>query len=418
MKVNGIIAEYNPFHSGHKYQLEESLRLTGADYTVIVMSGDFVQRGAPALAAKRLRAAAALSCGADLVLELPVLYACASAEYFAAGAAALLDRLGIVTHLCFGSECGDTTPLAQAAAVFAEETPEYRSALKSLLKKGLSYPAARVRALASSSGLPENGADLLSSPNNILGIEYIRALHSRRSSIIPATVKRLGDGYRDALPSGSCRSGEASLPCSALAIRRLLQNGCSSLPDGSMPPEAAVLLKTWLKENRLMRPDDLSSILYYKLLSEKKYGYEKYLDMTGDLNGRIRNHLGEFIGFEVFCDLLKTKNLTYARISRCLLHILLGITKEDMAFGQSIDYTPYARVLGFRKAAQPLLGAVKAHASIPLVTKTADAKKILTADAARILEQDIFASTLYQSAIFLGTGRVPPNEISLPPVIL
>ena len=148
MPVNGIIAEYNPFHNGHKYQLEESRRLTGADYTIVVMSGDFVQRGAPALVNKRLRAEMALRCGADLVLELPVLYATASSEYFAAGATALLDKLGVVTHLCFGSECGEIQGLKRIAAFLAQEPDGYRAVLKPLLRRGLAYPDARAEALS------------------------------------------------------------------------------------------------------------------------------------------------------------------------------------------------------------------------------------------------------------------------------
>ncbi|MCI9143493.1 MAG: nucleotidyltransferase family protein, partial [Lachnospiraceae bacterium] len=143
MKVNGIIAEYNPFHNGHKYQLEESLRLTGADYTVVVMSGNFVQRGAPALLDKHTRAEMALRGGADLVLELPTLCAVSSAEYFAAGAVALLDKLGIITHLCFGSECGETEPLRRIALRLSDQHGEYDAALRRRLKEGLSYPQAR-----------------------------------------------------------------------------------------------------------------------------------------------------------------------------------------------------------------------------------------------------------------------------------
>ena len=180
MRVNGIIAEYNPFHNGHRYQMEESRRLTGADYTVVVMSGDFVQRGAPALADKHARAEMALRCGADLVLELPALYAASSAESFAAGAVALLHGLGAVTHLCFGSECGDVDALGQIAALLLDEPEQYRTALKAFLKQGLSYPSARAGAISAcreaGEALPEGCGEILASPNNILGIDYIKAL--------------------------------------------------------------------------------------------------------------------------------------------------------------------------------------------------------------------------------------------------
>lgn len=410
MQVNGIIAEYNPFHNGHRYHLEESLRRTGADFTIVAMSGNFVQRGAPALADKHMRTEAALHCGADLVLELPALYAASSAEYFAQGAVALLDRLGVVTHLCFGSECGDTGLLCQAALILKEESPEYQSALKGFLKQGLSFPAARIRALLQYAPWLEQYQEELSSPNNILGLDYIRALLGRRSAITPIAIKRTGSDYHDLSPAQFC---------SALAIRKMLQKGLPSIRlDPYMPPEADRLLRTYLAENGFLQSDDFSAVLYYKLLMEKESGYEKYLDMTADLSNRIRNRLDKFNGFEAFCGLLKTKDMTYARISRCLLHILLGIENEHMALGKMLDYAPYARVLGFRKTAVPLLGAIKANSDIPLVTKLADAEKSLGADACRILGLDILTSELYQGIAAMKCGRHAPNEHSAPLIIL
>lgn len=444
MKVNGIIAEYNPFHNGHKYQLEESLRLTGADYTVVVMSGNFVQRGAPALLDKHTRAEMALRGGADLVLELPTLCAVSSAEYFAAGAVALLDKLGIITHLCFGSECGETEPLRRIALRLSDQHGEYDAALRRRLKEGLSYPQARARALAEvysttppdclcpaencgacsdsgSSLLPPESLDsLLSSPNNILGIEYIRALLRRKSSIVPVTVKRLGAGYHDGFLTGSDSSSVPSgSPCSAFAIRQTFREGnAGAEPDLHMPPESEALLRAWIRENRPVHPDDFSSLLYYKLLTEREYGYEKYLDVSADLSHRIRNQLNRFAGYEDFCGLLKTRNMTYTRISRCLLHILLGLEKEDMEAAKALDYVPYARVLGFRRRAKSLLGAVSRRASIPLVTKMADAQKSLSAEAYRLLKHDIQAGDLFRRMAFEGSGKAVGSELSLPPVIL
>lgn len=418
MNVNGIIAEYNPFHNGHKYQLEESLRLTGADYTVVVMSGNFVQRGAPALVDKRLRTEMALRCGADLVLELPVLYATASSEYFAAGAVALLDKLGVVTHLCFGSECGDAAALGQIAAFFAKEPESYRADLKRLLKQGLSYPDARARALSLQSDVPDNCAEILSSPNNILGIDYIKEIIKRKSSITPVTVKRLGAGYHDTLPLEDTKCPKPS-PISALAIRQTLREG--QLPAGLrsfMPEEVWQLLHTRMSEACLIYPDSLSGLLYYKLLLEREQGYEKYLDVSPDLSNRIQNSLNRFTGFIPFCDLLKTKAFTHTRISRCLLHILLDIEADDMRHSRAQDDTPYARVLGFRRSARTLLHAVRVHSSLPLITKLADAPKNLSAEADRLLKQDILASEIYQGIVYSGTGQPAPNEFSTPLVIL
>lgn len=436
MRVNGIVAEYNPFHNGHRYQLEESRRLTGADYTVIVMSGGFVQRGAPALADKQARAEMALRCGADLVLELPVLYACSSAEAFAAGAVALLDGLGAVTHLCFGSECGDVDALEQIAAFLLEEPEQYRTALKASLKQGLSYPNARAGAISAcreaGEALPEGCGELLASPNNILGIDYIKALLRSKSSMVPVTIQRVGAGYHegyqksfyDGFPApAQPASGPGQEPgpslSSALAIRQALQQGCPlARLAGSMPGESLQILSSYTEKARLLHADDFSSLLYYKLLIEQGQGYEKYLDVSQSLSDRIARQLNGFSGYESFCDLLKTKNMTYTRISRCLLHILLGIEKAHMELGQSLGHAPYARVLGFRRQAAPLLEAIGKLSSVPLVTKLADTKKSLEADAYRLLELDIQSSALYQAMARAHTGRPPKNEFSTPLVIL
>lgn len=452
MKVNGIIAEYNPFHNGHLYQLAESRRLTGADYTIVVMSGDFVQRGAPAMLDKHIRARMALLGGADLVLELPVLYAVSSAEQFAAGAVALLDRLGVVTHLCFGSECGDPDVLGRIAAYLLEEPDSYRSHLQLFLRQGHSYPAARARALSlhavrtdDDAAFSEDWARVLSSPNNILGIDYIKALKKRKCPITPVTVRRIGAGYHDCelqdgrdtpilQPDGAQQIPHASTmqqhaqgsfaassvqPSSARAIRQALRNGV--FPEQLrlyLPESSAQLLEDCLSAKKCVQPDDFSSILYYKLLMQKEQGYENYLDVSSALSDRIRNKLGEFTGWESFCDILKTKEVTYTRISRCLLHILLGIEKSHLELALSLDHAPYARMLGFRRSAAPLLGAVKAHSSIPLLAKLADAQSILPADADRMLRQDIYASHIYQGILSCNTGLPPRSEFAAPLVIL
>ena len=405
MQVNGIIAEYNPFHNGHKYQMEEALRRTSASYTIIVMSGNFVQRGAPALLDKHSRAEMALRCGADLVLELPTLYASSSAEYFASGAVALLDKLGVVTHLCFGSECGDVAVLSRIAEILAEEPAEYSAALKRFLQQGYSYPNARVNALMQLYPSLEGHWQVFSSPNNILGIEYIKTLHRRRCAIQPVTTKRTGSGYHD-------RQIDTEI-CSALALRQALYSGSGPAQlVYHMPLEAGQILTDRLSRNRLLRSNDFSPMLHYKLLLERDQGYQDYLDVSPDLSARIQKRLGEYTDFDGFCNLLKTKEMTYNRISRCLLHILLDITKTDMDMGKAMDYVPYARILGFRKNAEPLLSAIKEKSSIPLISKLADADAILNPAAYAMLRQDVLAGEIYQSAVSAGTARPTVNEYS------
>lgn len=410
MQVNGIIAEYNPFHNGHLYQLKRSLEETGADYTVVAMSGNFVQRGSAALLDKHTRAEMALLGGADLVLELPALYAASSAEFFASGAIRLLDQLGVVDTVSFGSELGDTALLKKAAEILVQEPADFSSSLKHYLKEGMSYPNARTEAIIQH--YPEfNGQDsIFSSPNNILGIEYIKALLRQNSSIRPVTIKRLGNGYHD-------RSAGAPF-CSALAIRQALFSGASpEFLAGQMPEEAAGLLGSWLDTHAPMQNEMLSLPLYYKLLSESSRGFSAYLDVSPALSERILNHLGEYRGFEDFCNLLKTKEMTYTRISRCLLHILLNIKKEEMP-SSSTPFVPYARVLGFRKSAAPLLTAISKNSSIPLITKLADAKERLEEDALIMLQKDIQISQFYQGICALENRLSIQNEYSIPLVIL
>lgn len=411
MKVNGIIAEYNPFHNGHKYQLEESKRMTGADYTVVVMSGDFVQRGAPALLDKHKRAEMALRCGADLVLELPAVYAASSAEYFAMGAVSVLDKLGVVSQLCFGSECGEIDILSKIAEILVEEPEEYSATLRRLLKQGLSYPNARTWALMQHYPFLEKYKNAFSTPNNILGIEYIKALIRRGSAMAPFTVLRTGSGYHDRMFGTEY--------CSALALRQALYSGQD--PDfikAQMPEASWQILKDSLQTSSTLRSNDFSELLYYKLLLERESGYEKYLDVSSDLSDRIRKNLDSYVDFDSFCDLLKTKNMTYTRISRCLLHILLNLTKDTLEFCSKLDYAPYARMLGFRKESSELLSAIKEHSSIALVTKLADAEKLLDQNALHMLEQDILVSHIYQGMAASKAGRRAVNEYTAPIVTI
>lgn len=411
MKVNGIIAEYNPFHNGHKYLLTESLRRTGAEYTVIAMSGNFVQRGAPALVDKFRRAEMALQNGADLVLEIPSIYATASAEYFATGAVTLLDCLGVVTDLCFGSESGDVALLRQIAEILLEEPEPYVASLKRYLRQGLSFPNARNEAMVQNYPSLNEHKNVFSSPNNILGIEYIKAILRRKSSLNPVTVQRTGASYHSHLPDNT--------QCSALAIRQALYAGTdASFLKNNMPENAAELLSKLITRSGPVRTNDFSDVLYYKLISEKDLGFDQYLDVSTGLSDRICGKLDEYRGFDNFSDLLKTKEMTYTRISRCLLHILLNIRKTDMDRAKVMGIAPYARVLGFRKDADKLLSEIKVHSSIPLVTKLADAKELLDQSAYDMLCQDILISQIYRGIAARRAGTTPSNEVSTPLVIL
>lgn len=412
MKTVGIVAEYNPFHNGHAYQIAAAKKLTGADYCIVVMSGDFVQRGAPAIMDKYIRANSALLNGADLVLELPVYYALGSAEYFASGAIALLDKLGVTDTLCFGSECGDIDILSSLSDALLDETPEFKRVLKQQMKQGMSYPQARNHALSVSAPHLTGSISVLQSPNNILGLEYMKALKKRRSSILPYTLSRLGAGYHTA--------GLETSYSSALAIREsLVQKENIKYIKEQVPASAYALMEEAFGHSFPILTKDLSALLLYKLLTEQENGYKSYLDIDDAFSDRIDRLLFSYGDYDSFCERLKAKNMTYTRVSRNLLHILLDIRQADMDAFCSEDYIHYARLLGFKKEAEPLLGAVKQRSAIPLLSKLADADKLIDTETGRqMLDADIRASHVYSLLVQQKFGGGLHNEYQNPIIVV
>lgn len=386
MKVVGIIAEYNPFHKGHEYHIKKAKEVTESDYCIVVMSGNYTQRGVPAMIDKHSRAQMALLNGADLVIELPVRFATSSAEGFAQNAISILNATGVVTDLCFGSECGNTEKLSKIAKVLLEEPDEYKEVLKRELKNGHSYPVARNIALQGLDCWDFDSLKILSMPNNILGIEYIKALIKSKSDIKPVTIKRQGSNYND------CSLSE--LYSSAMAIRSSIvttENLSNILSD--VPENVYEIMKKAQNVTFPIVPDDFSEMLHYKLLSEKDTGFTQYIDVSSDLSDRIAKNVYQYKNYESFCDLLKTKNMTYTRISRCLLHILLGLKNNE-------DIRPsYIRILGINTHAGDLSKAIKENATLPLISKLADAEKQLSNDAFSLLKEDVFASNLYDTIL-------------------
>ncbi len=414
MKIAGVIVEYNPFHNGHQYHLARTREITGADFVVAVMSGDFVQRGEPALLDKYTRARMALLGGADLVLELPVPFACGSAGDFASGAVALLNRLGTVDALCFGSECGRIEPLWSLAGLLEKESPSFSGSLRQGLKQGLSYPQARARALGAA--FEEPPLPLLSSPNNILGLEYCLALRRQNSSIRPVTLSRRGSGYHasDLAPG---RQGQ-DFP-SALAIRRALRSikdRDPALPDpcsfllSYVPKAVRPLWQTLLEERRFLFPADFTPFLKYRLLYGASEDFSSFADVSRELAGKLAKTGTAFLDWDDLCLRLKTKELTFSRVSRALCHILLSIRQEDVQRLRVTGYVPYARILGLRRSSSALLSSIKKNSSIPLISKLADARALLSSEDFLLLQTDIRAADLYENALALRTRTVPVNE--------
>lgn len=394
MRITGLIAEYNPFHNGHKYHIEQAKAITGADAVIVVMSGDFVQRGMPAILPKHMRAKAALEAGASAVLELPVCYATGSAEYFAYGAVLLLEKLGCVDSICFGSECGDMELLQKAANVLVDEPAEYREALHRFVRAGDSFPLARQKALAA-----YVSPEVLSEPNNILGLEYLKALARIGSKMKPYTIRRVYSQYHD-----TDLQEEFS---SATAIRKQILSGNMEVLAGQVP----VKFLTDLQEACPLHANDFSLLLKYRLLVETKESLLAYADVSEDLANRIINRRNQFQNFEQFCLLLKTKEITYSRISRALTHILLGLKNGD---DTGIHY---ARVLGFCKRDRAVLAQIKRDGEVPMLTKLT-ASRTLDDAAQKMLATDAFASDLYESVVSDKYGTKFVNEYEKEIIIL
>ena len=398
MKVAGVITEYNPFHNGHKYQLKQIKRQTSADYIVVVTSGDFVQRGEPAIIDKYERTRMALLSGADLVLELPSVFATASAEFFARGGVNVLKNTGVVDTLCYGVECVDHELTKLVAGVLKNPPAAYSASLARLIQDGVSFPAARSRALCeyfqdNYDSASEKLDAFIASPNNILAIEYEKALMDCDITGFP--IQRVGESYHST--DSTCEFSSATAVRGVISTlidtdkhntitdTQLDNSGIFSKLSQLMPSDCADILVNCILGSHIVFPDAISDLLYYRLISERNVGYEKYADCTKELSAKIVKNLYKYESFTQFCNLLKSKNLTYTRISRVLTHILLGIENDD--FNICMD-NPYLRILGFKKASNELMHLIKKRASAPLITKVADAPY-------ELISKDIFAADLY-----------------------
>ena len=407
MKVVGIVAEYNPFHKGHKYQIDKIRKEFGADFIVVAMSGNFLQRGVPALCDKFIRTEMALKCGADLVIEIPTLWSTASAEYYAHAGVSILASTGIVTHIAFGAETDNLDALLEVSSILKEEPDVYRAVLANSIRSGSAFPVARKNALITS--LPqfseENLSELLDNPNNILALEYMIALKERNSNMQPFMLKREGaDYHKKNIQTNEYPSATAIRNCVIDYITSLSKENFNNAFDamekieGSIPHEAYhYIIHNHILKDFLIN-DDFSYVLHNKLLTEVSQGFTCYADVTEDISGKIVKNINHYQSFSQFCDLLKSKDITHTRISRCLLHILLNIKEETYSLIKENDYTPYAKILGFRKESADVLSVIKKKSAIPLISKLADASVLLDNYGNHILNQDILCSHLYNSA--------------------
>ncbi len=413
LKTACVIAEFNPFHNGHKYIADMAKERCGADYVVALMSGDFVQRGAPSIISRSKRTEMALACGFDAVVALPTRYATCSAEDYARHAVRMANELGCIDTLFFGSECGEIDRLTQIARILADEPEDYREHLQEYLKEGHSFPKARALAL------PESG-DILCSPNNILGVEYIKAILRSGSDIVPATCRREGAGHASTEPaSATCSwegAGHASMELtgvfsSATAIRgHLLENGND--PGGaeavraSIPESAYSMLMEEYDHKRMLGENDLSFLLASSLWqASSSKDLMSYLGVTQQLANAAFAAKENCISFTDFAMQLKNRSLTYTHISRALLHIALKIEKDKRV-------SDIAHVLGFRKGAATLIARMIRTSSIPVITKPAREVAGLGVGARALFEEEIGLSNLYNVLVSQRSGEPVRNELS------
>lgn len=407
MKTVGIIAEYNPFHNGHQYQISAAKEATDADYVVVVMSGDFVQRGTPAFIDKYSRVKMALAAGADMVFELPCYYACASAEYFAKGGIGILHQLGFVDSVCFGCETPKIQELSQLASIISTEPNAYKIRLKELLSKGSPFPLARTQALCTylKDCTEETLSDtivesLLSSPNNILAIEYIKAIDNYKSTMVPVGIQRKESDYHSTDLFGTISS--------ATAIRSCYQENQDLFQlSAFLPKESQTILHQQEGKTFPIHQNDFSSLLYYKLLHTADF--TSYLDISEDFANKLSKYMTPQMSFDQFAEKCKSKDLVYTRVCRNLLHLLLGIKKEHIP-----EKPEYARLLGLKTNASSLLKQTK---NFPVITKVSDATKQLTPEAMTCFQLDLACSHLYQHICFQKFGHSMPNEYQHSPII-
>lgn len=395
MKVLGIVAEYNPFHNGHLYHLQASREMAGADCVVAVMSGNFTQRGEPAIVDKWARTEMALSNGVDLVIELPFAYAMASAEFFAYGAVKLLDSLGAVDMLSFGSESGDLESLSEAASILGDEPAEYRLALKTSLSSGKSFPAARQEAF-STYLTGQFGEDHLSTslkcPNNILGIEYLKALKRLKSGIKPITLGRSGSDYNSPSLSGKFSS--------ATAIRRTICTEpwpeARKHLEASLPEHTLSLLEREFSLGRGPVTSSDFSLLLLSMLRKMTLDEIRALPyMEMGLENRIKQAAESTGSYDELLDTVSTRRYTGTRIQRILFCTLAGLTDRLFETFNSNGGPSYIRILGLNNTGRHLLSKIKDSSALPVITKASGFKNSDISSIASMLQLEATASDQY-----------------------
>ena len=395
MNLLGLIVEYNPFHNGHKYHLEKSKEITKATHTIAVMSGSFLQRGEPALFDKYTRAEMAVKSGVDLVIELPTLYACQSAEIFSHGAITTLNSLNCVNSVCFGSEEGNVEILSAIANILIKEPIEFKSSLKKYLDDGVVFPIARSKALYeyikthNILHLDENELQqVLNSSNNILGIEYIKSLIKLDSHITPYTIARVASQYNS--------SDISSNICSATAIRNYLKN------NEDLQSIENVIPKSTFNEINSKIDSNFNPVfdyMFYSILSSiiiRDYeNLHNYFEVNEGIENKIYSNIFTSSNLEELVNSTKSKRYTLTKIKRTLNNILLGITKEDVTKIKDLNSIPYIRILAFNNKGREIIKKIKTSCDIEIITKVSKISHIDDSIFKTLIKYDLKSSNMY-----------------------
>ena len=431
MKTLAIISEYNPFHNGHLYQLSKAKEITEADCILVLMSGNFVQRGEPAIINKWARADMALAAGADLVIEMPFVFSTQDANGFALGSIALLNALNIVQYLSFGCENNNLDILLALGRFLSNENVNYKTLFKKNSKKGLGYPKARAQALweyHEKYGIDqlqmtssEQLLEILFSPNNILAIEYIKHLLKTKSSILPIPIKRIGAAYHDSDIQKNISSATSIRNVLLRKIKYPYQIDEISAIEikSAMPFSAYQILCAELSEGRA--PISLNRYEQYVLATLRNMPKEKISFIHGvneGLENRIKNAALKSANIELLLNLIKTKRYTLTKIKRILLHVMIGLLKEDVALFNA--YGPmYIRVIGFSEKGKTLLKKIKKYSILPIITKLSNFLREVNSEKPlhyqsllKMIDYDILSTDLYNLGYIKESERVARTDFT------
>ena len=410
MNIVGLITEYNPFHKGHEYHIQKAKEITNADACVVIMSGNYVQRGTPAFIDKHTRTGIALNHGADMVFELPLPFACSSAEYFATAAVTLLHKMGVVTHLCFGAECDNIKKLQDIASILADAKLDNAHLLNQYIKDnvnaGIPYAAARSDALARyidtcGTDTLNDYVSILNKPNNILAIEYLKTLGLLGSDIIPVAIERTKASYHD--------NSENNPLYSASSVRAaILNNNNAGIDTDTLDKLYAFSpeYKDVMQRTAPITENDISNITSTKLLAtcfSQDNILSDYMGVDKDLANRMANRdiLLNHTSFNDLIEKLKTKNIAYTSISRALLAITLEIKKSDIESYIDNNISSYIRLLGFRREASIILSKIKQKGNLTIIGQLSEINdKIgLNTIDKQMLSHSIYCDELYNMIV-------------------